>query len=331
MSSVTQVEQAMQRVFQQANGIARQTGFVQRASKLTGERFVPTLVTAWLNNPQVTRQGLAQMAAGLGVSISPQGLSERLGESAATFLQAMLDVVVGHIIASDPVAIPILQRFTAVILLDSPVIVLPDALAAVWRGCGGGTGQGTQAAVKLQVGLDLVCGELRGPYLYDGRSHDGSSNLQHAALQAGALRLADLGYFRLDVFADLCQQGGSFLSRLEAATAVFDTQQQRLDLLTFLQTHGPRIDAPVELGVQHHLPVRVPEEVANERRGKLRAQAKRKGQTVSKVRLALADWTISVTNVPIELLSGEEALVLARVRWQIELLFKLWKQSVRLH
>ena len=43
-------------------------------------------------------------------------------------------------------------------------------------------------------------------------------------------------------------------------------------------------------------------------------------------RLALADWTILVTNVPPELLSLEEALVLARARWQIELLFKLWKQ-----
>jgi hypothetical protein len=321
----------MQTVFRQANTLARQTGFVQRESKLTGERFVQTLVSAWLNNPQVTREGLAQMAASLGVSITPQGLSDRFTQQAATFLQRMLDVVVGQIIATDPVAIPILQRFTAVILLDSSVILLPDALSSVWRGCGGGTGEGTQAAVKVQVGLDLLCGVLRGPYLYDGRSHDGSSNLQHAALEAGALRLADLGYFRLDVFAAHCQQGGYFLSRLEAATTVFDTEQQQLDLLTFLQTHGPCIDEPVELGVQHHLPVRllavrVPEEVANERRRKLRAEAKRKGQIVSKVRLALADWTIYVTNVPVALLSLEEALVLARVRWQIELLFKLWKQ-----
>jgi hypothetical protein len=155
--------------------------------------------------------------------------------------------------------------------------------------------------------------------------------LQHAALEPGALRLTDVGYFRLDVFAEPIQQGGYFLSRLEAATAVFDSEQQRLDLLTFLQARGPQIDEPVELGVQHHLAVRlvavrVPEEVANERRRKLRAEAKRKGQTVSKVRLALADWTIYVTNVPLELLSLAEVLVLARVRGPLELLFKLWKQ-----
>lgn len=72
--------------------------------------------------------------------------------------------------------------------------------------------------------------------------------------------------------------------------------------------------------------MRVSEQVANERRRKLRADARRKGQQVSKVRLALADWTIYVTNVPGSPLTLEEALALARTRWQIELLFKLWKQ-----
>jgi hypothetical protein len=44
----------------------------------------------------------------------------------------------------------------------------------------------------------------------------------------------------------------------------------------------------------------------------------------------LADWTVYVTNVPAERLSREEAFVLGRARWQIELLFKLWKSGGRL-
>ena len=59
MSSVSQVEQAMQSVFSQANAIARQTGFVQRASKLTGERFVQTLVLGWLKEPQAHTRGFS--------------------------------------------------------------------------------------------------------------------------------------------------------------------------------------------------------------------------------------------------------------------------------
>jgi hypothetical protein len=42
--------------------------------------------------------------------------------------------------------------------------------------------------------------------------------------------------------------------------------------------------------------------------------------------LQLADWTILVTDVPAKRLRFEEALVLLRERWQMELLYKLWKQ-----
>jgi hypothetical protein len=71
--------------------------------------------------------------------------------------------------------------------------------------------------------------------------------------------------------------------------------------------------------------VGVPQEVVDQRRRRLRDEGQRRGQTVSKTTLALAAWTILVTNVPPEQLSVPEALVLARVRWQIELVFKLWK------
>src|SRR5207248_1429868 len=44
-------------------------------------------------------------------------------------------------------------------------------------------------------------------------------------------------------------------------------------------------------------------------------------------RLAWCDWTILVTNVPVAKMRPEEAVVLYRARWQIELLFKRWKSQ----
>jgi hypothetical protein len=70
--------------------------------------------------------------------------------------------------------------------------------------------------------------------------------------------------------------------------------------------------------------------LAKERRRKLRAGAKHKGQMRSPVRLVLAEWTICVTNVPLRLLSVEKSLILAGTRWQIELLFNLRKQQVQI-
>jgi hypothetical protein len=39
----------------------------------------------------------------------------------------------------------------------------------------------------------------------------------------------------------------------------------------------------------------------------------------------LAGWSIVITTVPVAILSVDEVLVLMRMRWQEELLWKLWK------
>lgn len=98
-----------------------------------------------------------------------------------------------------------------------------------------------------------------------------------------------------------------------------------------LDTFGTdRVAQEVQLGTDGRvtarlLAVRVPQEVVDARRRQLYAQAKRHGRTPSAAALALAAWTILITNVPPSLLTLDEALVVAKVRWQIELLFKLWK------
>jgi hypothetical protein len=41
--------------------------------------------------------------------------------------------------------------------------------------------------------------------------------------------------------------------------------------------------------------------------------------------LALASWNLIVTNIPATVLQAQQVLLLYRARWQVELLFKLWK------
>ena len=76
--------------------------------------------------------------------------------------------------------------------------------------------------------------------------------------------------------------------------------------------------------------MRVPPEVAARRRQQAREKGRDHGRTASQEYLALLDWTIFVTNCPPELLTWKEVVVLYRARWQIELLFKLWKSHNRL-
>ena len=327
MTTVADVTQALQALFTTtADHLARRSGFVQRASKLTGAAFVQALVFGWLANPQASVEALAQAAAAVGVAISAQGRDQRFTEAAATFLEEMLTAAVQTVIAADPVAIPLLERFTAVVLLDSSTITLPAALALWWPGCSTGT-----AALKLHVRYDLCRGCLSGLVVQEGRISDRSTTMQTAPLPRGALRISDLGFFTLAVFAAMTAQGVYWLSRLAPGTAIYTPDGARWDVLALLAAQGTAtVDLTVTLGVDQRLPgrllaVRVPEEVVNQRRRRLRADAKRRGKTPSAAQLAWCAWTIVVTSVPPTLLSLREALVLLRARWQIELLFKLWK------
>src|SRR5262249_6972368 len=152
MTTIPQVARAMREILTTtADEAARATRFVQRTSPLGGATFTQTLVFGFLGNPQASLEELTQTAATLGVEISPQALDQRFTMAAATCVKQVLDAALTRVITADPVAIPLLARFTAVAVQDSSTIVLPDALAAVWQGCGGSTLESTSAALKLQV------------------------------------------------------------------------------------------------------------------------------------------------------------------------------------
>src|SRR5512135_207730 len=331
MTTVTHLSKTLQDLLTKtANELARSTGFTQRESKVTGAVFAQALVLGWLANADATLEELTQGMAALGVSLSPQGLEDRFSPQAAELLKQLLERATQHLIAVDPVAIPVLQRFQGVYLQDSTTITLPKELAEEWQGCGGKAGVG-ESAVKVQVQFDLSAGGLTHLTLHHGREQDRNASIQSSPLPAGALRVADLGYFNLGVFERLGKQGVYWLSRYRVQIKISDESGRPLELAHWLSKQtAPEIDRAIVLSDSHHLPcrliaVRVPTKVAAERRRRLRRDARKKGQSVSHLSLQLAAWTLFVTNVPSAKLSVAEVLVVGQCRWQIELLFDLWK------
>jgi hypothetical protein len=336
MKMIEQVASAMQDVLGfTAYRLGRETHFVQRASKLDGSLFVQTLVFTYLANPNASLSDLTQTAAALGLDISPEGLTQRFSPPAADLLQRVLAAAIQRLLAADPLAIPLFERFAGVFLEDSTVIALPDALREIWPGCGNADDQG-RAAVKVNLRLNLSTGQLTTLSLHAGRVHDSRAALSLESLARGALYLADLGYFSLERLCQIDKQDAFFLMRLKTQTAVFDETGNRWDdVAALLEKQGEQVDLPIKLGVKHRLAVRllavrVPQEVADQRRRKLRATAKEKGRAVSARLLALAGWEVFISNASEEELSLKEAMVLARARWQIELVFKLWKSHGRI-
>ena len=334
MEILSQIAEGMQGVLTDASDIIGiQTGFIKRERKFSGSGFIQTLVFGWLSNPESTLEELCQTAVALGIDISPQGLNKRFTPQAADFLGKVLESAVSIVIASEPVAIPILQRFNGVCIQDGSTIALPDELATIWAGCGGSSPKNTSSSVKIQIRLDLNTGKLTGPYLQSGRENDRSSQLKKIPLLPGALRIADLGFFALGEFREMSANNVYWLTRIKSNSGLY-YEGKRWSLLNLLEKHcneeGDELDIQVELGLKERLScrllaIRVSDDEARLRRCKLISEAKDKGAPVSERVLKMASWRVLGCNISRDMLSFCEAFVLERTRWQIELIFKLWK------
>lgn len=334
MSSLTDVALAMQTVLTTgAEQAARDSRFSRRQSPLSGAIFTQAMVFGSLAQPQPTLEDYTHAAAAAGHPVTVQAFHQRFTPQAAACLQEVLAHAVSQVVAAEPLACPLLDRFSAVYLLDSTGITLPAALKELWPGCGGRTPETVPAALKFQLRCELRSGQFDGPFPTPGRSSDQGSELQLEPLPPGALRIADLGFFDLSNFQDIQDAGAFWLSRWLQGTALFHASGERLDLVQLLaQQSGTLLDLPVLVGSRQRLAcrliaVRVPPEVAKLRRQRLRKKAQKTQAKIPRARWQLCAWTIVLTNLPAALLSAVEALVLLRIRWQVELVFKLWKSE----
>jgi len=333
MMTVTRIVQSMKSLFGVlADKAAVLSNVILRRRKLTPQGLASTFVLGFLNKPNASDEELAQMAAANGEPVTPQAIEQRHHPRMADFLRKLFELAVQERVTSDRVFGPLLERFTDVQILDSTTIALPEEMASEFPGCGGSHG-GT-AAMKLQVRMSFKTGCIDTVRIEAGRDCDGKTPLQKDVPIAGSLRLADLGYFDGKTFEIIEEAGAYWISPWMTGVTFHDVEGRRADLLDWLKEKGPVFDGQIRYGAEKRLcrmiAWRLPPEVAARRRRKLIKRAQKKDRMPSQERLDRCDWAILITNLPLEKLSIDEARVLYRSRWQIELLFKRWKSQGRI-
>jgi Transposase DDE domain len=338
MASIAQVSRELRRLFEEEAGpLARREGLRERGMRFAQLAYL--LVLGWWQQPQAGPSALARFAGSLDLTLCKQEVDAHFTEATARWLLALLRRAVCVLIcARQGVKLALLQQFSAVLVEDGSTITLPEALKQVWRGCGGsaataGKERATEAALKVTVRFDLLGGRLDGPHVQAGRQHELRSVLREHAMAAGSLWIADLGYWTLHWLGSLVAGGVYFLLRYKPGIVLWQAGE-RLDLLAVLpQVVGERLELLVEVGARRVLrgvrllAERVPAEVAAQREARYREYARAHGKAVNPLVVELTHWTLLVTNVPAAMLSLEQAFALLRARWQIELLFKLWKEQ----
>jgi hypothetical protein len=336
VTTITQVASAMQTLLTKtADQVARDCGFVKRERKLNGSGFAQALALGWMSNPSNAWEQIAAAAGQAGQGVTVQALHQRCGQKSAEFLQALLAEATKLVIAASPQAEGLLRRFTHAWAQDSTTLILPPVLQTIWPACGNGE-QGGEAGMKLHLRLDLVSGQMLGPLPTDARTSDKNSPLHQDTPPPGSLLLEDMGYFQLSRKAQLSKDQVYWISGAQPQTAFFDAQGERLDLMAWLsRQQADLVDAPVQMGAEERLSCRLvawrnsPEKVQR-LRASVRKEAKRRGRVPSAAALAWCEWTVVVTNIPVALATAEEVAILKGLRWQIELLFKLWKSHAEI-
>jgi hypothetical protein len=183
-SIAERAEMLQKRLIEDANCIGRESGFIQRQRKFCGASFAQALMFGWQTNPQASLEELCQSASQAGVSISPQGLQERLHSPQANdFLHGLLLKSLEYIVEAQACDAGLLRRFGAIYLQGSRKVELPAQFEGLWQG-----NAQDQATLKIQTVLDYRAGRLAFQ-LAQGREHD--CPLQKTDLPAGSLRLAD--------------------------------------------------------------------------------------------------------------------------------------------
>lgn len=336
MATIPQVAEAIENIFgKKIEELARESKFIQRRVVVSGKGFVQSLVMAFQTNKAASYSEISACASSLAMPMTAQGIEQRFNERSAQFLKSVVEYAVGiKLQGVEEPNVSLLKRFEAIHIRDSSIITLPQALTSIWKGVGGTNGE--TAALKLQVSWEQCHGTLDGIALQDGFRQDRTSPYQAMELAEGELHIADLGFFSLEKLAQDHQKGVLWLTRLKFKTLLWDEQGIALDLLPFLDCQAQmQLDIQVYVGSQQQvscrlLARRVPQEVADQRRQRIQETYRKKGRQPSAKLLQLAEWTLVLTNVPQEKLSIQEALVLLKIRWQIELLFKLWKSHLNL-
>ena len=202
--------------------------------------------------------------------------------------------------------------FERVVAIDSSVITLRDALHDTWKACAH-----ARAALKLHTVLNVLDFQPHHVSLSAQTRHDivGVSRIRQWA--RGKLLLMDLGYYSFEVFKSIDQSGGWFVSRMKSSTNPRILEDCTPGAGRFMKLEGLKLKSAAKMVERTRLDLRV--KLSN-------------GMTCRAVGVLDPEgkWRWYLTNLERDDYSCAQISQLYRLRWQIELFFKVLKSQMSL-
>lgn len=326
------------------NNLAKKCGFVQRStSQLQGYEFAQAMMipNAFLQAETLNSLAVRMQSLNSACNLSASALAQRINtKGAKEFMQACFGRVLKEFInktVSEERDLQDLSYFSRFIIEDSTRIELDQRASKSFKGSGG---LASKASIKINFSFDYFSEEFIRINFFSGIESDLTlSRHIFSELKPKDLLVRDLGYFILSQFQEIEEKGAYYVSRWKVNENVYRDRDSKtpFDLAKFLDKHieDGQIDVTVFIGENRHavrlVACRMCEEAVNKRRRNANKLATRRGHKISKKKIDLLKYSIFITNVPSEVLSGDSVMAIYRARWRVEMIFKEWKSCLKIH
>ena len=323
----------VQSLFGQLSKIAKATTFIMRKRKVTAEGFLLCFLKSIFNG----KASFQQMASRLGrideMDITKQGLWQRIDESAIAFLLATLTTALGQRWQPVSKKHPALAKlFGRILTEDSTQHRFHMGNAEIFNAHG--NGRSKTAGVKVDLTIDLFTGQAVDESIHCATAQDKDLGKDIVDLvKKRDLFLRDMGYFTLAEFTLIEKKGASWLSRIPANVLIHTLEGQPIEkLLRKSQAHT--IDMQVTLGKEAKrarlVAIRAKAEIAEKNLREASEKARKRGHTLTAAQKERCRWHLVGTNVPAEKMDAQAVADLYTCRWNIEIIFRAWKQGMNL-
>jgi Transposase DDE domain len=320
-------EESLQKQSMDTNFIIRKT------SQLTGRMFLLLNTIELMNFPKNSLQDQCLwLKEHFGVQFKKQSLDERYNTHSVKFLKNCFENLLSQwFVKEKPQGLT--TTFNRILLRDSSVWQLPTSLSTFYPSKNSSK---TGASIKIDYCVNYLDGKVEQLVLESGRVPDSKINTEYMpSYQTNDLIVNDLAYWNYKAFKNYDKIGAYFVSRLKTDASLFDLKtNESIALVDVLPKDDSMISFNCSLGhPQTHkgsIPVRVciekvPQSVREQRLEKLQKTAKSQKWNLSELRIELCGYNLYVTNASQEQLPSSLIRLIYGIRWQIELIFKIWK------
>ena len=226
--------------------LARSSGFRRRKPKKLAPALFVQAACLLVTLGSVSYRRWAGLIGLLGqCTLSKQALFERLSAKAVSFLQSVLGALLAKLAMTRSSEPDSLRHFGRVLLQDSTTLKLSEKLARFFPGPSKQRGA-RPGMLKIQACYDLLSQSFVHFSLSSFRHNDQAASPELLPLlQTGDLIIRDLGYFVLEVLAQIAAAGAYFLSRLRLGVSLWEVDGRTpVNLLARLRKSGHPVVGP---------------------------------------------------------------------------------------